>query len=59
VAWNETLSDGRRIRAVKKRFELKITIQGEEHYTTRDKTSGEFMAQKANDNKYEGVRKEK
>lgn|GEM_PF-4863062 len=33
-------------------------MMGEEHYTKRSKTSGQFMAQKKDDAKFKGVRRE-
>jgi hypothetical protein len=59
MASNEPTGDGHRIGAVKKRSQLKTKIMGEEHYTKRDKESGRFMDQKADDEKFKGVRKEK
>ena len=59
MASNEPVGDGHRIGAVKKRSQLKTKIQGEEHYTKRDKTTGQFMDQKADDAKFKGVRTEK
>jgi len=59
TATNEPVGDGHRIGAVKKRSQLKTKMMGEAHYTKRDKTSGEFMAQKKDDKKFKGVRKEK
>jgi hypothetical protein len=59
MASNEPVGDGHRIGAVKKRSQLKTKMQGEEHYTKRDKTSGKFMAQKNDDTKFKGVRAEK
>jgi hypothetical protein len=59
MASNEPKGDGRRIGAVKKRSQLKTKIMGEEHYTKRDKGTGQFMDQKADDKKFKGVRKEK
>jgi hypothetical protein len=58
LASNEPVGDGHRIGAVKKRSQLKRQIMGEEHYTKRDKTTGEFMAQKKDGKKFKGVRKE-
>jgi hypothetical protein len=43
---------------VKKRSQLKTTIEGEEHWSNRDKESGEFMDQKKDDEKFKGVRRE-
>jgi hypothetical protein len=58
MASNEPAGDGHRIGAVKKRSQLKTKMQGAEHFTKRDKTTGEFMAQKKDDKKFKGVRKE-
>ena len=59
MASNEPTGDNHRIGAVKKRSQLKTKMQGEEHFTKRDKTNGQFMDQKADDKKFKGVRKEK
>ena len=59
MASNEPVGDGHRIGAVKKRSQLKTKIQDETHWTKRDKSSGRFMDQKADLEKFKGVRKEK
>ena len=59
MATNKPAGDGHRIGAVRKRTQLKTKIEGEEHWTKRSKTSGEFMAQKKDAAKFKGVRKEK
>ena len=59
MATNAPPGDGHRNGAVKKRSQLKTKIEGEEHYTKRDLTTGQFMDQKAYDQKFKGVRKEK
>ena len=59
MASNEPAGDGHRTGAVKKRSQLKTKVMGEEHYTKRNKASGRFMEQKADDKKFKGVRKEK
>jgi hypothetical protein len=50
--------DGHRNGAVCKRSQLKIKTEGEEHWTKRDKETGQFMDQKKNDEKFKGVRRE-
>jgi hypothetical protein len=59
MASNEPIGDGHRVGAVKKRSQLKTKIGGEENWTKRDKNTGEFMAQKADGEKFKGVRREK
>jgi hypothetical protein len=59
MASNEPTGDGHRIGAVKKRSQLKTKVMGEERYTKRNKDSGRFMDQKADSEKFKGVRKEK
>lgn len=59
MATNSPPGDGHRNGAVRKRTQLKTKIMGAEHFTKRDKTTGEFMAQKADDKKFKGVTKEK
>ena len=51
------LTRGHRNGAVRKRSQSEVEIDGEKHFTKRDKTTGEFMAQK-DDEKFKGVRKE-
>jgi hypothetical protein len=55
---NKPPADGHRVGAVKDRSQLKTKVEGEEHWTKRDKTTGQFMDQKADDEKFKGVRKE-
>ena len=43
---------------MKDRTQLQTKIEGEEHWTKRDKTTGQFMDQKADEEKFKGVRKE-
>jgi hypothetical protein len=59
MATNEPVGDGHRKGAVRKRTQLKTEVMGEEHFTKRSKRNGQFMAQKNDDTKYKGVRKEK
>lgn len=59
MATNKPTGDGHRNGAVRDRSQLKTKIMGAEHETKRDSTSGEFMAQKKDDGKFKGVRKEK
>jgi hypothetical protein len=58
MATNAPSGDGHRKGAVKKRSQLKTRIEGEEHWTKRDKESGQFMDQKKDDDKFKGVRRE-
>ena len=44
--------------AVRKRSQLRTKMMGEEHFTKRDKASGEFVALKKDARKFKGVRKE-
>jgi hypothetical protein len=58
MATNKPPGDEHRNGAVKERSQLKTPVMGEERYTKRDKTTGEFMAQKKDGEKFKGVRKE-
>jgi hypothetical protein len=58
MATNKPYGDNARKGAVKKRSQLKGKTMGQTAFTKRDKTSGEFMAQKKT-TKFKGVRKEK
>ncbi len=58
MASNTPAGDGHRNGAVRKRSQFKTEIEGEEHYTKRSKESGQFMAQKKDDTKFKGVRRE-
>ncbi|HYJ36626.1 MAG TPA: hypothetical protein VEV64_10740 [Rhizomicrobium sp.] len=58
MATNKPAGDGHRNGAVRKRSQLKTAIEGEEHFTKRDKNSGQFMAQKKDETKFKGVRRE-
>jgi hypothetical protein len=58
MASNEPVGDNRRIGAVKKRSQLKTKMQGEEHWTKRNKKSGQFMDQKKSKARFKGVRRE-
>jgi hypothetical protein len=58
MSTNKPPPDGHRAGAVRDRSQLKTKIEGEEHYTKRDKNTGHFMDQKADDDKFKGVRKE-
>jgi len=58
MATNKPAGDGHRNGAVRKRSQLKTAIEGEEHFTKRDKKSGQFMAQKKDETKFKGVRRE-
>ena len=58
MATNAPAGDGHRNGAVRKRAQLETKVMGEEHYTKRDKSTGQFMDQKENGKKFKGVRKE-
>ena len=58
MATNAPAGDGHRNGSVRKRSQLKTKVMGEEHFTKRDKASGQFMAQKKEAGKFKGVRKE-
>jgi hypothetical protein len=53
-----TGGDGHRNGAVRMRLQLKTKVTGEDRFTKRDKTSGQFMDQKEDRKKFKGVRKE-
>jgi hypothetical protein len=61
MAVNKPLGDNARKGAVRKRSQLKIKMEGESHWTKRDKASGQFMDQKksATAKPFKGVRREK
>jgi hypothetical protein len=56
MSTNKPSPDGHRVGAVKDRSQLQIEINGEEHWTKRDKTTGQFMDRKADEEKFKGVR---
>jgi hypothetical protein len=58
MASNQPVGDNHRIGAVKKRSQLKTRMMGEEHWTKRNKDSGQFMDQKKSKKKFKGVRRE-
>lgn len=58
MASNEPTGDGARKGAVKKRTQLKTKMDGEEHWTKRNKENGRFMDVKKDDDKFKGVRRE-
>jgi hypothetical protein len=58
MSTNKPPPDGHRVGAVNDRSQLKTKIEGEQHWTKRDKTTGQFMDQKADGEKFKGVRKE-
>jgi len=58
MATNKPAGDGHRNGAVRKRTQLKTKIEGEEHWTKRSKKTGQFVAQKKDDKKFKGVRRE-
>lgn len=57
MATNAPSGDGHRNGSVKKRSQLETELDGEKHFTKRDKETGEFLANK-DDEKFKGVRKE-
>lgn len=59
MATNAPAGDGHRNGAVRKRTQLKTRVMGEERYTKRSKNTGQFLAQKKDDTKFKGVRREK
>lgn len=59
MATNPPAGDDHRNGAVRKRTQLKTKIEGEEHWTKRSKTSGQFVDQKTDATKFKGVRREK
>lgn len=59
MATNPPAGDGHRKGEVKNRTQLKTPVMGEDRFTKRDKSTGEFMAQKKDGEKFKGVRKEK
>lgn len=59
MATNKPAGDNHRNGAVRKRTQLNTKIMGENHATKRDKTSGQFIDQKATTGKFKGVTKEK
>jgi len=60
MAVNKPKGDNARKGAVKKRSQLATKTMGKKTWTKRDKTTGEFMDQKASaKKKYKGVRREK
>lgn len=58
MATNAPAGDNHRTGAVRKRTQLKTKTMGEDHYTKRSKKSGQFMAQKKDQKKFKGVRRE-
>ena len=58
MATNPPIGDGHRNGAVRKRTQLKTKLMGEERFTKRSKKSGRFLAQKKDEAKFKGVRKE-
>lgn len=58
MASNEPTGDIARKGAVKKRTQLKTAMNGEAHWTKRNKENGQFLDVKADDEKFKGVRKE-
>ena len=58
MATNPPSGDGHRQGAVKKRSQLKTKVEGEGHWTKRDKETGQFLDQKKDGEKFKGVRRE-
>jgi hypothetical protein len=58
MARNAPAGDGQRKGAVRKRTQRKTKVMGEEVFTKRSKTSGQFLDQKKDGKKFKGVRKE-
>jgi hypothetical protein len=58
MATNAPVGDGHRKGAVRKRTQLKTQVMGEEHFTKRSKKTGQFMAQKKDESRFKGVRRE-
>ena len=59
MATNAPAGDNHRQGAVRKRTQVKTKTMGEEHFTKRSKNSGQFMAQKKDEKKFKGVRRER
>jgi hypothetical protein len=59
MATNAPAGDEHRNGAVRKRTQLKTKLMGEDRYTKRSKKTGQFMAQKKDESKFKGVRREK
>jgi hypothetical protein len=58
MATNAPAGDNHRNGAVRKRTQIKTKVMGDEHYTKRSKKSGQFVAQKKDEKKFKGVRRE-
>ncbi len=58
MATNAPIGDRQREGAVRKRSQLKTKVMGEEHCTKRDQSTGQFIDQKKDDQKFKGVRRE-
>jgi hypothetical protein len=61
MATNKPPGDNARKGAIRKRSQLKTKMEGDAHWTKRDKSSGEFMSQKRSPEAapYKGVRRER
>lgn len=61
MAVNKPMGDNARKGAVRKRSQLKTKMEGEEHWTKRDRHTGKFMDQKTDPKAkpFKGVRKER
>ncbi len=61
MAVNKPKGDNARKGAVRKRSQLKTKVEGESHWTKRNRATGQFMDQKKNSKAkpFKGVRKER
>jgi len=59
MAVNRPVGDNARKGAVRKRSQLKTKMQGEEHWTKRSRTTGQFLEVKKSAKKFKGVRRER
>ena len=59
MAVNKPVGDNARKGAVRRRSQLETKVMGEDNWTKRNKDTGRFMDQKADDKKFKGVRREK
>ncbi len=58
MAVNKPAGDDARKGAVRKRSQLETRMQGEKHWTKRDRETGQFIDVKEDDAKFKGVRRE-
>lgn len=59
MATNKPTGDNARKGAVRSRSQVKSTVDGEERFTKRDSSTGQFIDQKRDEKPFKGVRKEK